>query len=110
MKTRIIVGIVFLALSVVGISCGVWGAVNKQVKVSGPGYSGVYDLDTKSYNGTVAFSMSGGISGGFKSLNIDEKALLVKNCRTWGGFGSAALYAFIGVSLVLKGRRRETAE
>ena len=109
MKIKRIVGIVFFLMSLVGVACGLWGLTNNKIKVSGQGYSGVYDLEEKSYSGKASFKMD---DGGFVLLKMDakEKAYFIKNCRIWGGFVSAALYAFIGIFLILKTRRQEVAK
>lgn len=102
MKARRIVAIVFIILAVAGVACGVWGLTNTQIAVAGDGYSGIYDLTTNSYDGTMGFSTKGGFVASMEDVHAQAESM--KNQRVWGGFGAAALFAVIGIALLSKAR------
>ena len=106
MNKRKILGIVFLVLAIVGVVFGLWWLMGNQIPVSGKGYSGVYDLAKKSFEGTMGWSFQGGFNT--STSTIRDEAIRVKNIRIWCGFVSAVLCACIGIYLFMKTDPNET--
>ncbi len=97
---RKVIAIILLIAAVGGIVYGVMGATAKTIKIKSGDTEGVYSFEDNSFDGTMAWSSSGGIAAGFDG--IKKAANAQRSHQMWIGFGAGALLGIVGVSLLKK--------
>ena len=97
---RKVIAIILLVAAAAGLVYGILGATAKTMKIKSGDTEGVYSFVDNSFDGTMAWSSSGGISAGFDG--IKKLAHATRNRQMAIGFGAFALLGIVGVSLLRK--------
>ena len=97
---RKIIAIILLAAAAAGLVYGILGVAQKTVKVKSGSTEGVYSFADNSFDGTMAWSSSGGLSAGLDS--IKKLAQSQRSRQMWIGFGAFALLGVVGARLLKK--------
>ena len=97
---RRIIAIILLVIAAAGFVYGILGVTQKTIKVQSGDIEGVYNFAENSYDGTMAWSSAGGLSGGLE--NVRKLAHSQRSRQMWIGFGAFALLGIVGGSLLRK--------
>lgn len=97
---RKVIAIILLVAAAAGLAYGILGVARKTIKVKFDSSEGVYSFDDNSFDGTMAWSSSGGIFADFD--DIKKLAHSQRSRQIWLGFGVFALLGLVGVSLLRK--------
>ena len=97
---RKIIAIILLVAAAAGLVYGILGVTQKTVKVKSGDIEGVYNFEENSYDGTMTWSSTGGLSSGLE--NVRKLARSQRSRQMWLGFGAFALLGIVGVGLLRK--------